>query len=123
MTTFGTPVSFIATANAEESRHFYESVLGLELLSDESYALVFSLGAIRLRVQKVETVPEVKHTVLGWNVVDIHKCVEELSDEGVQFEVYEHLSQDELGIWVSPSGASIAWFRDPDGNTLSLTEL
>jgi len=83
---------------------------------------VFDLGATTLRIQKVESVPEVNYTVLGWEVLDIKQCVAELTQKGVQFEKFSQLPQDELGVWNSPSGASIAWFKDPDGNTLSLTQ-
>ena len=123
MTVPNKPVLFIATANPVEARVFYEKVLDLRCLSDDPYALVFELGTSTLRIQKVESVPVVDYTVLGWEVKDIWKCVEELSSKGVRFETYSQLSQDELGIWTSPGGALIAWFSDPDGNTLSLTEL
>lgn len=123
MTSFGTPVSFIATAHPNESRHFYETLLNLKCQSDDLYALVFDLGSTTLRIQKVESNPEVNHTVLGWNVDNIKQCVGELTKKGVEFEIFSSLPQDELGVWSSPSGAMIAWFKDPDGNTLSLTQL
>jgi len=123
MSISGTPVSFIATVNSVESRFFYETVLNLQCLSDEPFALVFDLGGYNLRIQKVDSMPEVNYTVLGWEVANIRNCVEELSKKGVQFEKFSQLPQDELGIWCSPGGASVAWFKDPDGNTLSLTEL
>jgi len=90
---------------------------------DDPFALVFDLGGTTLRIQKVELIPEVNYTVLGWEVDNIRQCVDELSGKGVKFEKISQLAQDELGIWVAPSGASVAWFKDPDGNTLSLTEL
>lgn len=117
-----TPISFIATAAADKARHFYETVLGLRCVSDDPFALVFDLGATSLRIQKVDTMPEVNYTVLGWEVDDIHGCVETLAEKGVSFNLFSQLPQDELGIWSSPSGAKIAWFNDPDGNTLSLTQ-
>ena len=123
MTTFGKSVSFIATANPVESQRFYEFMLGLPCLSDDPFALVFDLGNTTLRIQKVDSVPEVNYTVLGWEVVSIRSCVDELSARGVQFERFTQLTQDELGIWSAPSGVRIAWFKDPDGNTLSMTEL
>jgi len=123
MTFFKSPISFIATANAVESRSFYETVLNLRCLSDEPFALEFDLGGTTLRIQKVESVPEVGYTVLGWEVDNIQKCVDELTRIGVRFEKFSQLPQDEMGVWRSPGGASVAWFKDPDGNTLSLTEL
>ena len=120
---FDKPVAFIATANPVESRKFYESTLNLQCLSDDPFVLVFVLGSTTLRIQKVEFVPEINHTVLGWEVANIKKCVAELSEKGVIFEKFDQLQQDELRVWSSPGGASVAWFKDPDGNTLSLTEL
>ncbi len=118
-----TPVCFIATANPVESRDFYENMLGLQCQSDDLYAMVFTLGSNTLRIQKVASIPETNHTVLGWEVTNIRQCVAALAKKGVQFEKFPHLPQDELGVWASPSGASVAWFKDPDDNTLSLTEL
>ena len=123
MTILDKPVSFIATANSVDSRNFYETVLGLRCLSDDPFALVFDLGGTTLRIQKVESIPEVNYTVHGWEVANIRKSVDELSKKGVSFEKFEQLPQDESGIWCAPGGASVAWFKDPDGNTLSLTEL
>lgn len=123
MAILGTPITFIATVDSDNSRYFYETVLGLKCLSDDPFALVFDLGATTLRIQKVEEIPEVNFTVLGWEVVNIRKCVDELSRKGVQFENFSQLPQDESGVWSAPGGALIAWFKDPDGNTLSLTEL
>lgn len=123
MSSLGKAVSFIATSNMNESRLFYEEVLGFRCLSDDPYALVFDLGRSTLRIQKVESVPEVNYTVLGWEVADIKSSVDDLSKKGLQFEGYPQLDQDDLGIWSSPSGAKVAWFSDPDGNVLSLTEM
>ena len=123
MNHLNTPIAFIATEKPEESRHFYETMLSLECVSDDPYAIVFNVGATMLRIQKVDTLTLVGHTVLGWEVQDIQNCVEDLTKKGVQFERFSQLPQDELGVWSSPSGASVAWFKDPDGNTLSLTQL
>lgn len=123
MTILTTPVSFIATVNSVNSRHFYESILGFKCLSDDSFALVFELGDTTLRIQKVESIPEINYTVLGWQVDNIRQCVIELSGKGVRFEKFSKLPQDDLGVWSAPGGASVAWFKDPDGNSLSLTEL
>ncbi len=122
MTSLNKPVLFIATANDVDAREFYEQKLGLECVSDDPYALVFTVGHSTLRIQKVESVPQVRYTVLGWEVADIRASVQKLSGAGVEIEKFSHMPQDELGVWRAPSGASIAWFKDPDGNTLSLTE-
>lgn len=116
------PIMFAATANAPDARRFYEDILGLKFVSDEEYALVFDIGGIALRIQKLASIPAINHTVLGWEVMDIRNCVLELSSKGVAFEQFAHMDQDELGIWRAPGGGLIAWFKDPDGNMLSLTE-
>jgi catechol 2,3-dioxygenase-like lactoylglutathione lyase family enzyme len=116
------PILFAATTDAERSRHFYAEVLGLEFVADEPYALVFRTGPIRLRIQKVERTAAIHYTVLGWEVADIPKTAGRLAKAGVKFMRYPGLEQDADGIWQSPGGARIAWFQDPDGNTLSLTE-
>ena len=115
-------IAFVATARAEAARHFYESVLGLSLVEDSPFALVFDSNGTTLRVQKVEQVTPAPYTALGWQVTDLEASVRSLRAKGAVFQRYDGLSQDAVGIWKSPSGAKVAWFRDPDGNTLSLTE-
>jgi predicted enzyme related to lactoylglutathione lyase len=115
-------MSFVATLNPARSRTFYEETLGLTFMSDEPFALVFEANGSMLRVMKVHELLPAKHTVLGWEVQDIRAAIEELGKRGVRFDRYEGLSQDDLAIWTSPSGAKVAWFKDPDGNTLSLTQ-
>jgi catechol 2,3-dioxygenase-like lactoylglutathione lyase family enzyme len=122
LTQLDKPVLFLATADARRSRAFYEGLLGLTLVSDERPALVFQVGPSMLRIQKVDRVHRAPYTVLGWAVTDIHKAVHNLRAAGVVFERYEGMSQDADGIWHAPSGALVAWFQDPDGNVLSLTQ-
>jgi len=116
------PMLFVATAKAESARAFYERVLGLAFVADEPYALVFRVGRSMLRIQKVERVPKVPYTALGWSVRNIRITVRRLAEAGVVFQRYEGLAQDDAGVWCSPSGARVAWFQDPDGNILSLTQ-
>lgn len=116
------PVSFLASCNPDQSRKFYEDVLKLKCLSVDPYALVFDCVRTTLRIQIVDNVPYVAYTVLGWEVDDIEQCVKRLSSDGVKFETFEGLVQNDLEIWSSPSGVSVAWFKDPDGNILSLTQ-
>jgi len=115
-------IAFLATANAARSRQFYEDVLQLRLTGDEVFALVFECNGTMLRIQKVDSVRPVPYTSLGWQTEDISQLVQQLTDRGVQFDRYQGLEQDELGIWTSPAGARVAWFKDPDGNILSLTQ-
>lgn len=115
-------VCFAATKNPESAKRFYTDVLGLALLEDSPFALVFDANGTMLRIQKVQELTPAKHTSLGWKVNDIRARMQALMGKGVRFERYERLQQDEAGIWKSPSGALVAWFLDPDGNGLSLTQ-
>jgi len=116
--------AFSATANPERAEAFYRDQLGLKLVSDEQYALVFDAGGTMLRIQKVQAVRQAQYTTLGWNVPDIAATIEELEKAGVKFEQFGLPGQDEKGIWTPPGGsAKIAWFKDPDGNILSLAQL
>ena len=123
MLTNNDSVSFVATLDAASSLEFYEETLGLKLIADEYFSLVFDLNGHVLRIAKVEELVPAKHTVLGWNVADIEELVKGLVAKGVNFERFDGMSQDELGIWTSPSKARVAWFKDPDGNNLSIAQL
>jgi catechol 2,3-dioxygenase-like lactoylglutathione lyase family enzyme len=116
-------VAFVATTNPKRAKAFYAKTLGLRLVSDDGFALAFDAGGTMLRVAIVKTLQPAGYTVLGWIVPDIAKAMRDLVKRGVVFERYEGMPQDDLGVWSSPSGARIAWFSDPEGNTLSLTEL
>jgi len=115
-------IAFVPTLQPDRARAFYAEVLGLRFVADEEYALVFDANGTVLRIAKVEELRPARYTLLGWKVPDINRSVIELADRGVTCERYASLAQDELGIWASPGGAKIAWFRDPDGNILSLTQ-
>lgn len=116
-------IAFIATVRSDQAKPFYGEVLGLRLVEDSPFALVYDAHGTMLRVQKVETFHKAEYTVLGWRVDDILEAVEMLRKRGIRFEHYLGLPQDEQGIWTTPDGNNIAWFTDPDGNTLSLTEI
>ena len=115
-------IAFVATTNAERSKAFYEKILGLTFVADEPFALVFNADGVMVRIFKVETLTPAVHTVLGWNVEDIKAVIDGLCAKGVVFERFPSLEQDPDGAWTSPSGAKVAWFKDPDGNVLSLTQ-
>lgn len=115
-------MAFVATTRPDRARTFYADVLGLRLVSDEAWAIVFEADGIMLRVQKVPALEPAQHTVLGWQVPDIVATMSALVDRGVRFERYPALPQDEHGVWTTPDGHRVAWFKDPDGNTLSLTQ-
>jgi catechol 2,3-dioxygenase-like lactoylglutathione lyase family enzyme len=117
-----TPMSFVATHDAPRALLFYRDVLGLTLLADEPYALVFQLQGSTLRIQKAGEFTAHPFTALGWVVDDIHATLRSLIARGVEPLRYPHLPADELGVWNAGSGL-IAWFHDPDHNVLSLTQL
>ncbi|HEY7839613.1 MAG TPA: VOC family protein [Terriglobales bacterium] len=110
------------TADPVPARAFYEGTLGLRFVSQDRFAIVFETHRSRLRVVISESVVPASHTILGWTVLDVAAAVRALAESGVTFERYPGMQQDELGVWTSPSGARIAWFKDPDGNVLSLTQ-
>jgi len=115
-------ISFVATQNPAKALVFYAETLGLKLISDDPFAMVFDANGTMLRVQKVRELAPASHTVLGWEVPDISAKTRELMKRGVHFERFEGVAQDESGVWTAPSGAKVAWFKDPDGNILSLTQ-
>lgn len=116
-------VAFVATTDSKRAKAFYAKTLGLRLVSEDGFALAFDAGGTMLRVAIVKTLQPAGYTVLGWIVPDIAKAARALVKRGVMFQRYEGMPQDDLGVWSSPSGARVAWFTDPEGNTLSLTEL
>jgi catechol 2,3-dioxygenase-like lactoylglutathione lyase family enzyme len=116
-------MAFLATRDSGLARAFYETTLGFEVLSDDGFALALDAAGTMVRIQKVAAFNPHPFTALGWEVPDIGRAVAQLAAAGVVFERFAGVDQDEKGIWRSPSGARIAWFKDPDGNTLSLTQL
>jgi len=116
------PILFLATANPSRSREFYERLPGVAFVADEPPALVFQVGGLMLRIQKVDRVCPAPYTALGWAVPDIRSTVRRLIEAGVVFQRYAGMEQDADGIWRSPGGARVAWFQDPDGQVLSLTQ-
>ena len=115
-------IAFVATRQPEQAKTFYSEVLGLRLVADTPFALVFDARGTMLRISKLQDLIPAPYTVLGWKVADIRAVMEGLTNRGVTFERYKGLPQDELGVWTTPDGHQVAWFKDPDGNTLSLTQ-
>jgi catechol 2,3-dioxygenase-like lactoylglutathione lyase family enzyme len=113
---------FIATADAGRARAFYEGQLGLTLVEDNGFALVFDAHGTPLRVQRVEAVAPHAYTALGWEVADVATQVRALVAQGVAMARLPGLPQDADGIWDTPDGARVAWFHDPDGNTLTISQ-
>lgn len=116
-------VAFVTIVDVERAKQFYRDTLGLTLVREEPpFALVFDANGIMLRLGMGKERAPVAGTVLGWQVPDVAAAVEELEQAGVSFERYDFLKQDEQGIWTAPGGAKVAWFKDPDGNILSVSE-
>jgi catechol 2,3-dioxygenase-like lactoylglutathione lyase family enzyme len=117
-------VAFVATTDPNKARAFYEGVLGLLLVQDEKpFALVFDANGIMLRITAVREHNPAPFTVLGWGVESIENTVERLIEAGVEFQRYPGINDgDPKGIWTAPGGARVAWFKDPDGNVLSVTQ-
>jgi len=114
-------VAFVPTKDAEKARAFYEGLLGLRFVKDDGFALVLDANGIMVRVARAQFTPA-PFTILGWQVPDIGKIAAGLKEKGVQFERFGFLEQDELGIWTAPTGDKVAWFKDPDGNVLSVSQ-
>ncbi|MSQ12192.1 MAG: VOC family protein [Dehalococcoidia bacterium] len=115
-------IAFAATRDSDRAKAFYEQALGLRLVADEPFAVVFDANGVTLRLQKVQELSPAQHTVLCWAVTDIRETMRALNQRGITFQRYESLPQDREGVWTAPGGAKVAWFKDPDGNTLSLTQ-
>jgi len=115
-------IAFAATTDLERARAFYEGVIGLEVREQSPYACVFDAAGTMLRVTAVGAVTQPGYTVLGWRVPDIVEAMIALAARGVRFLRYDGMEQDEHGAWTTAGGDRIAWFRDPDGNVLSLTQ-
>ena len=115
-------VAFVPALDLERARSFYEHTLGLPLVEANPMACVFTCGGATLRVTAVSALTPAGFTIAGWVVPDIAAEVADMTARGVAFQRYDGLRQDALGVWTTPGGDQVAWFRDPDGNTLSLSQ-
>jgi catechol 2,3-dioxygenase-like lactoylglutathione lyase family enzyme len=115
-------VACVPTGDSGKVRTFYEGVLGLRFVKDDGFALVFDANGIMVRISKVPDFKPAQFTILGWQVTEIENVVRALQKKGVHFEIFGFFKQDELGIWTAPTGDKVAWFKDPDGNILSVSE-
>jgi catechol 2,3-dioxygenase-like lactoylglutathione lyase family enzyme len=114
-------VAFIPVSDLKEARSFYGDVLGLRVTEDSPYAVVLDAGGTMLRLAQVNGLRPQPFTIAGWAVPDMAESIRTLVDRGVTFIRYDGMDQDTTGIWSTPTGDQVAWFKDPDGNTLSLT--
>lgn len=113
---------FLATIKPEKCLAFYTQVMGLDLREENEFALVFELKGVELRISKVSTFNTMPFTVLDWQVPDLSNVMDKLENNGAKFEHYDAMGMDERNVWSSPDGTKIAWFKDPDGNILSISE-
>jgi len=118
----GKMVGFLLTKNYDRARAFFEGTLGFQFVSLDQYALVMKAGASTIRIGKVPNFTPAQNTVLGWEVPDIEAVVSWLQGRGVTFEKYPFVQDRERGIWTTPNGDKVAWFQDPDGNVLSVSQ-
>ena len=123
MLTNAKPVCFVLTGDLPKARVFYTETLGLTETGEDPFAVSYDLAGTALRLTTIEGHQPGPHTVLGWQVGDIDAAIDALTAKGVTFAVYEGFGQDARGVWTHPgSGAKVAWFHDPEGNNLSLTQ-
>jgi catechol 2,3-dioxygenase-like lactoylglutathione lyase family enzyme len=122
MLTEGKIIGFVLTKDYDQARAFYEGKLGLAFVSLDQYALVMKAGGHMIRIAKVPNFTPLQGTVLGWEVEKIEAIAAWLRDRGVAVEKYPFVQDRELGIWTTPNGDKVAWFKDPDGNILSVSQ-
>jgi catechol 2,3-dioxygenase-like lactoylglutathione lyase family enzyme len=115
-------VAFVPTRDADKARAFYVDALGLRFIKDDGFALVLDANGTMVRVTKAPEFKPAPFTILGWQVSDIEKVAADLAKKGVHFERFGFFEQDKLGIWTAPTGDKVAWFKDPDGNILSVSQ-
>jgi catechol 2,3-dioxygenase-like lactoylglutathione lyase family enzyme len=114
-------IAFVPSSDLARSRVFYAGTLGLKFVRDDGFALVFEAGSRPLRVVDAGEFTPQPFTIFGWDAADLPAAVDDLTARGVEFLRYDHIEQDERGIWMAPTGHRVAWFKDPDGNVLSLS--
>jgi catechol 2,3-dioxygenase-like lactoylglutathione lyase family enzyme len=115
-------VGFVPTKDYEQARAFYEGKLGFDFVNLDQYALVMRVGGHMIRIAKVPNFTPLQATILGWEVSDISAVATWLQGRGVVLEKFPFAQDRELGIWTAPNGDKVAWFKDPDGNILSVSQ-
>jgi len=119
-------IAFVPTRDPAKARKFYAETLGLDFISEDPFALVFNARGTTLRIANVSEVKDFEpapFTIVGWQVTNVSDTLGDLAKKGVRVERFPGMNQDAQGVWKSPSGARVAWFKDPDGNILSITQI
>jgi catechol 2,3-dioxygenase-like lactoylglutathione lyase family enzyme len=116
-------IAFVGVSSLDRAAEFYGGTLGLDLADERPFALSTRVRGTMLRITEVSSVSVAPYTALGFEVPDVAREMDRLAARGIAFDRYEGMDQDERGIWTGPGGARIAWFRDPDGNVLSISQL
>ena len=117
-----TITAFVPTRDAEKAKAFYEGVLGLRFVKDDGFALLMESNGVKVRIARVPEYKPAQFTILGWEVSGIEEVIDGLQEKGVHFEKFGFFEQDARGIWTAPNGDKVAWFKDPDGNILGLSQ-
>ena len=116
-------IACIATHEPDLAKSFYRDVLGLRLVTENEFSLIFDAHGAELRISIVQDLNTAKHSVLGWHVPDIVAVVQQLEKAGVPVERFRNFQgMDQRGVWTAPGGSKAAWFKDPDGNLLSIIQ-
>ena len=115
-------VAFLQVSDRPTAKAFYVDVVGLRFISEDPFALVVESNGTRVRIGEAKEMKPVQGTVLGWEVPDIEEAVAYLLPRGIELQHYGFNGQDERGIWTTPNGDKVAWFKDPSGNTLSVSQ-
>ena len=115
-------ITFIPSKDPTRARAFYQDTLGLRFISEDDFAVVMDAAGTMLRIVRVGDFTPFPFTILGWQVEDINRTVSAMTAKGIAFSRYPFLQQDDAGVWTAPGGAKVAWFLDPDGNTLSISQ-
>ncbi|GBF57854.1 hypothetical protein PbB2_01524 [Candidatus Phycosocius bacilliformis] len=117
-------INFIQTVDRPRAVAFYRDIVGLHFVADDPFGSVFDQNGTGLRITQIDGYTPAPHPALGWQVSDIYASIAALAGRGVSFKIYDGFGQDAQGVWTAPDGAAkIAWFEDPDGNLLSLTQV
>jgi len=118
----GEMMGFVPTTDYDRARAFYEGKLGFEFVSLDQYALVMRVGGHMIRISKIPNFTPLQGTILGWEIKNVQAVASWLRDRGVVTEKYPFVQDKDLGIWTTPNGDKVAWFKDPDGNLLSISQ-